>query len=92
MKIQSDSFEHGKPIPPDFAMGARDGQDGFGGNRNPHLAWTDAPAGTQSFALLCIDTDAPTDGARPSRSRAGSACRARSCRFGFSCGVSGPAV
>lgn len=63
MKIHSDSFEHGKPIPSDFAMGARDGKDGFGGNRNPHLKWADAPAGTQSFALLCIDTDAPTDGA-----------------------------
>ena len=63
MKIHSDSFEHGKPIPPEFAMGARHGKDGFGGNRNPHLAWSDVPDGTQSFALLCIDTDAPTDGA-----------------------------
>lgn len=60
MKVRSDSFEHGTPIPSDFAMGA---PGGFGGNRNPHLAWADAPAGTQSFALLCIDTDAPTDGA-----------------------------
>ena len=63
MKIHSDSFEHGKPIPPDFAMGARDGEDGFGGNRNPHLSWSEAPEGTRSFVLLCIDTDAPTDGA-----------------------------
>ena len=62
MKIHSDSFEHGKPIPPDFAMGARDGEDGFGGNRNPHLSWSEAPEGTRSFVLLCIDTDAPTDG------------------------------
>ena len=60
MKIHSDSFEHGKPIPAEFAMGT---PDGFGGNRNPHLAWADVPAGTKSFALLCIDTDAPTDGA-----------------------------
>jgi Raf kinase inhibitor-like YbhB/YbcL family protein len=60
MRIHSDSFEHGKPIAPEFALGAR---EGFGGNRNPHLAWDDAPAGTRSFALLCIDTDAPTDGA-----------------------------
>ena len=60
MHIHSDSFEHGKPIPSDFAMGA---PGGFGGNRNPHLAWRDAPASTRSFALLCIDTDAPTDGA-----------------------------
>ena len=63
MKIRSDSFQHGKPIPPEFAMGARDSTDGFGGNRNPHLAWDGAPAGTRGFALLCIDTDAPTDGA-----------------------------
>ena len=34
--------------------------DGFAGNRNPHLAWDEVPEGTRSFALLCIDTDAPT--------------------------------
>jgi Raf kinase inhibitor-like YbhB/YbcL family protein len=60
MRIHSDSFEHGRRIPAEFAMGT---PDGFGGNRNPHLNWEDAPAGTRSFALLCIDTDAPTDGA-----------------------------
>ncbi|MGY1522053.1 YbhB/YbcL family Raf kinase inhibitor-like protein [Luteimonas sp. A482] len=58
MQIRSDSFEHRGVIPAEFAMGAA---DGFGGNRNPHLAWDDAPDGTRSFALLCIDTDAPTD-------------------------------
>lgn len=60
MKIASSSFEHGQRIPAEFAMGT---PDGFGGNRNPQLRWDDAPAGTRSFALLCIDTDAPTDGA-----------------------------
>jgi Raf kinase inhibitor-like YbhB/YbcL family protein len=58
MRIRSDSFEHRQPIPAEFAMGA---PGGFGGNRNPHLAWDGAPDGTRSFALLCIDTDAPTD-------------------------------
>lgn len=58
MRIRSDSFEHGGAIPVQFAMGA---PEGFGGNRNPHLAWDDVPAGTRSFVLLCIDTDAPTD-------------------------------
>jgi Raf kinase inhibitor-like YbhB/YbcL family protein len=60
MRIVSDSFKHGGRIAVEFAMGA---SDGFGGNRNPHLRWSDAPVGTQSFALLCIDPDAPTDGA-----------------------------
>ena len=58
MQIRSDSFAHRGPIPAEFAMGAA---GGFGGNRNPHLAWDDVPEGTRSFALLCIDTDAPTD-------------------------------
>lgn len=58
MRIRSDSFEHGKRIPAEFAMGAA---GGFGGNRNPQLAWSEVPVGTGSFALLCIDTDAPTD-------------------------------
>ena len=57
MRIWSDSFENGGPIPAGFAMGQ---PDGFAANRNPHLAWDDVPAGTRSFALLCIDPDAPT--------------------------------
>ena len=58
MKIRSESFANGQPIPPEFALGA---PHGFGGNRNPHLAWDEVPAGTRGFALLCIDPDAPTD-------------------------------
>ena len=57
MRIWSDSFEPRGPIPAEFAMGQ---VDGFARNRNPHLAWEDVPAGTRSFALLCIDTDSPT--------------------------------
>ncbi len=64
MRIDSDSFQHGQRIPAEFAMGA---VDGFGGNRNPQLAWTQVPDGAQSFALLCIDTDAPTDPALVTR-------------------------
>lgn len=58
MRLTSTSFAHGKPIPATFAMGA---PDGFGGNRSPQLAWRDVPEGARSFALLCIDPDAPTD-------------------------------
>ncbi len=57
MHLRSDSFENGKPIPVEFAMGR---VDGFAGNRNPHLAWDEVPQGARSFALLCLDPDAPT--------------------------------
>jgi Raf kinase inhibitor-like YbhB/YbcL family protein len=57
MRVHSDSFENGQPIPAEFAMGQ---PGGFAANRNPHLAWDEVPQGTRSFALLCIDADAPT--------------------------------
>ena len=59
MQLSSDSFPAHGPLPSRLAMGAAGG--GWGGNRNPQLQWADAPAATQSFALLCIDTDGPTD-------------------------------
>lgn len=61
MRIRSDSFKHGQRLPVEFAAG-QPTADGFGfaANRNPHLAWSDAPAGTRSFALLAIDPDVPT--------------------------------
>ncbi|MFD0739802.1 YbhB/YbcL family Raf kinase inhibitor-like protein [Lysobacter koreensis] len=62
MRIRSDSFEHGQRLPAQFAAGqaSPDGGVGFALNRNPHLAWDGVPAGTRSFALLCIDPDVPT--------------------------------
>ena len=58
MKLASDSFGHRDAIPTEFAMGT---PEGFGGNRNPHLAWSDPPPGTRSFVVLCVDADAPTN-------------------------------
>jgi len=57
MRLTSDSIINAQPIAAAFAAGdAR----GFAGNRNPHLAWSEVPDGTRSFALLCIDPDVPT--------------------------------
>ena len=57
MKLHSNSFDNGQPIAAEFAAG--DG-NGFAANRNPHLAWSEVPEGTRSFALLCVDPDVPT--------------------------------
>ncbi len=57
MRLTSHSFANGQPIPAEFAAGR---PDGFAPNRNPHLAWSEVPAGTRSFALLCLDPDVPT--------------------------------
>ncbi len=72
MRIRSDSFSDGGAIPDRCAFG-RPGAAApcvDSDNRNPHLAWDDVPADTRSFALVCVDPDAPTvfdDAMRPDR-------------------------
>ena len=61
MQLQSKTLNDGKPIPAINAMGVpAPGGAQPGANRSPHLAWSDAPSATRSFALLCVDHDAPT--------------------------------
>ena len=31
-------------------------------NKNPHLQWSDLPAGTRSLVLICHDYDVPSKG------------------------------
>ncbi|KRA33716.1 phospholipid-binding protein [Rhodanobacter sp. Root627] len=62
MQLRSDSFENGQPIPAAFAFGKRADPMALSDNRNPHLAWKDAPAGTRSFVLTVIDPDVPSRG------------------------------
>ncbi len=64
MKLTSDSFPDGGPIPDRFALGTPHPEHHvtFSENVNPHLAWTDPPPGTRSFALICHDRDVPTVG------------------------------
>ena len=63
MRLRSDDLEPMQPIPAEFAFakpGAGDEPVALSQNRNPHLAWSDVPPGTRSFAILLVDTDAPT--------------------------------
>ena len=64
MKLWSDSFKDGDTIPAEFAFGAPnpDTHVTLSGNRNPHLAWNDLPAGTQSLVVICHDPDVPSVG------------------------------
>ena len=62
MKLWSDSFTDGGVIPPECAFAVIDPATHvrLSTNRNPHLAWDDVPAGTQSLILFCHDVDAPS--------------------------------
>jgi Raf kinase inhibitor-like YbhB/YbcL family protein len=51
MKFTSTAFLNGQPIPVKYTC---DGLD-----VSPPLRWSEAPAGTVSFALICDDPDAP---------------------------------
>ena len=51
MQLTSPAFETGGAIP---TVHTGEGDDG-----SPALAWTDAPDGTRSFAIVCHDPDAP---------------------------------
>lgn len=62
MQLRSNDFQDGQPIPARCAFGKPGEPVALSDNRSPHLAWRDAPAGTRSFVLTCIDADAPSRG------------------------------
>jgi Raf kinase inhibitor-like YbhB/YbcL family protein len=64
MKLWSDSIKDGGVVPGEFAFCVIDPKThvALSANRNPHLAWSDVPTGTKSFALIVHDPDVPSHG------------------------------
>ncbi len=64
MKLASASFADGAAIPAEFAFCAIDAKTHatLSANRNPQLAWSQAPVATKSFAIVCHDPDVPGKG------------------------------
>ena len=62
MKIWSNSFKDGERIPDRCAFGEPNPETHveLSDNKNPHLAWSDLPAGTKSLVLICHDCDVPS--------------------------------
>ena len=54
-ELRSNDLDAGAPMELRFVHGSAGGE-----NISPHLAWSGAPEGTQSFAVTCLDPDAPT--------------------------------
>ena len=64
MKLRSNSLTDGARIPVEFAFGIPDPKHHvtLSKNLNPHLEWSDVPAGTRAFAVICCDPDVPSRG------------------------------
>ena len=60
LQLVSDNFTEGEILGPQHVLSEAYGFGCAGGNLSPHLAWSGAPVGTESFAVTCFDPDAPT--------------------------------
>lgn len=62
MEVHSQSFPDGGPIPERYAFCGIDPEAHLrmSDNENPHLRWSDVPAGTRSFAIIMHDPDVPS--------------------------------
>ncbi len=63
MRLTTESFNNGQPIPAEFAMGV---PTGFGGNRNPQLAWH-RRAGRDAILRAGVHRPGRADGTRAGR-------------------------
>jgi Raf kinase inhibitor-like YbhB/YbcL family protein len=66
MHLRSDSFKPYAHLDSRLALAEHDPETHvhLAANRNPHLAWSNVPEGTRSFALICHDPEVPTEGSK----------------------------
>ena len=64
MQLTSLTFADNEKIPERYAFARVDEKShvALSDNWNPQFSWSDVPDGTQSFVLICVDLDAPSEG------------------------------
>jgi Raf kinase inhibitor-like YbhB/YbcL family protein len=61
MLLTSQSLARGQAVPPENALGIPGPKGPVPGpNKSPQLAWSGLPVGVRSFAVICVDLDAPS--------------------------------
>jgi len=65
VKLTSRAIDDGAPIPVQYAFGGPDRESHIhlAENQNPDLSWSEHPAETKSFVVICVDPDVPSEGA-----------------------------
>lgn len=65
LDVKIDGIKNGGPIPERFASCAQGGKEG--GNISPPVSWSEGPGGTESYALIVVDKDVPSDFGRANK-------------------------
>jgi Raf kinase inhibitor-like YbhB/YbcL family protein len=62
LTVKVDGIKPGGVIPPAYAfcIPPQQGHSARGPNRSPAISWSKGPANTSSYAVITVDTDAPT--------------------------------
>ncbi len=62
LTVSVDGIRDNGPIPTEYAfcVPSEQGHTTSGANKNPAIKWSKGPSGTQSYAIIVVDTDVPT--------------------------------
>jgi Raf kinase inhibitor-like YbhB/YbcL family protein len=62
LTVSVEGVANNRPIPMDYAFCVPNAQSHStsGANKNPAIRWSRGPSGTQSYAIIVVDTDVPT--------------------------------